>query len=397
MKRKTWMSTVVAVALLSTGLVGWVSGAAGSDPEPYISPDLQYHFDPGPGWPAGWEPPATPTELTPEAREEFEFGQAMTPPGEVRPERLEFRVLSPLPAWTKEYPYYWVHEMLYCGAAAYAYYYPRPDTGLIHKTYDESYSVGKSGSGGNCKFGPVNTISLNRKRTPEEQEQFDLGNLVDRDVQLARGKLEACHEDVIEGAFDNIHVCFNYGNASARFDVPAYLDASVGRVRVPIRFVSEMMGAEVTWDQATETVTIRLPAVSREIVQPEMLPGYTPVQMWRENAYTLAAETFKWKLVTVTQPAKTIVLRVGSDLALVDGQEVKIDAPPVVLPPGRTMVPVRFVAEALGAKVYWVGNEPIFLTSAGGLGGRNQVHIFTPLLPYFAAPDWFLETRAMKF
>ncbi|MCW1300751.1 MAG: copper amine oxidase N-terminal domain-containing protein [Candidatus Parvarchaeota archaeon] len=45
-----------------------------------------------------------------------------------------------------------------------------------------------------------------------------------------------------------------------------------------------------------------------------------------------------------------IVLKVGSKYSLVNGNEVKLDVAPVIIS-NRTMVPVRFIAEAFGAKV----------------------------------------------
>ena len=60
----------------------------------------------------------------------------------------------------------------------------------------------------------------------------------------------------------------------SRFDTPAYLDTTVNRVRVPIRFVSEMMGAQVSWDQANRRVTIYFPAVTREVMKAVPAPGY---------------------------------------------------------------------------------------------------------------------------
>jgi hypothetical protein len=61
--------------------------------------------------------------------------------------------------------------------------------------------------------------------------------------------------------------------------------------------------------------------------------------------------------VTIVYGKKTIVLTIGSRWALVNGKRVLIDSNPDVVPyiqaPGRTMVPVRFIAEQLGAFVRW--------------------------------------------
>jgi hypothetical protein len=97
-------------------------------------------------------------------------------------------------------------------------------------------------------------------------------------------------------------------------DAKPYLDHEINRVRVPIRFVAEAMGAQVQWDQPTQTVTI-------------------------------------------TREGLVIKLVINQTTALVNGQPLPIDAPPKLVQ-NRTMVPLRFVSEAFGAKVEWVGTEP---------------------------------------
>ncbi len=51
---------------------------------------------------------------------------------------------------------------------------------------------------------------------------------------------------------------------------------------------------------------------------------------------------------------KTIVMKLGSTTATIDGKSVKLDVAPVAVD-GRTLVPVRFISEALDAKVDWDG------------------------------------------
>lgn len=86
-----------------------------------------------------------------------------------------------------------------------------------------------------------------------------------------------------------------------------------GRTLVPVRFVSQALGAKVDWDDATRTVTI-------------------------------------------TGNGRTIVLPVGQAAATVNGQPVTFDVPANIYL-DRTYVPLRFVSEALGAKVDWDAAE----------------------------------------
>lgn len=52
---------------------------------------------------------------------------------------------------------------------------------------------------------------------------------------------------------------------------------------------------------------------------------------------------------------KTIVLVINSKTAFIDNQPVLLDVPALILN-GRTLVPIRFVAESLGAEVGWNSN-----------------------------------------
>lgn len=91
------------------------------------------------------------------------------------------------------------------------------------------------------------------------------------------------------------------------FDVPPLLEK--GRTLVPLRAIFEALGAEVGWDEATRTVTAAKPGVS-------------------------------------------LSLTVDSTRALVNETEMILDVPAKVVE-GRTLVPLRFVGEALGASVEW--------------------------------------------
>lgn len=51
-----------------------------------------------------------------------------------------------------------------------------------------------------------------------------------------------------------------------------------------------------------------------------------------------------------------IILIIGSDKAVVNGEEITLDSS-AFEENGRTFVPVRFVFEALGADVEWIQDE----------------------------------------
>jgi len=68
---------------------------------------------------------------------------------------------------------------------------------------------------------------------------------------------------------------------------------------------------------------------------------------WNATAHT----------VTIVLGTKTLVLTMGDAYAVGNGKRFGIDSNPDVMPyiqaPGHTMLPVRFIAEQLGASVMW--------------------------------------------
>lgn len=117
----------------------------------------------------------------------------------------------------------------------------------------------------------------------------------------------------------NVSVFVN-GSPVAFPDQQPYLDTSAGRVYVPLRFVSEALGAGVSWVQEEQKIVIN-------------------------KGDTL------------------IMLHSGSREVYVNSRIYTMDVA-VELVNGRNMVPLRFVSEALGAQVEW---------TASGRGGRVDI------------------------
>lgn len=81
------------------------------------------------------------------------------------------------------------------------------------------------------------------------------------------------------------------------------------RTLVPIRAITESLGAEVTWDEETQTITI-------------------------------------------TKDGNEVVLQIGSTSILVNGVEVECEVA-AKIENGRTLVPLRIISEALRKTVDW--------------------------------------------
>lgn len=64
---------------------------------------------------------------------------------------------------------------------------------------------------------------------------------------------------------------------------------------------------------------------------------------------------FSFKGDTLSENQKRVIkLQIGNKIAYVDGNNLTLDVPPQIIN-GRTMVPVRFISEGLGADVQWDG------------------------------------------
>ncbi len=100
-----------------------------------------------------------------------------------------------------------------------------------------------------------------------------------------------------------------------KVDVAPYLDSSSWRTMVPIRHVTEALGAIVKWDGTQRKVTVTM-YCGTEVLN--------KMEMW-----------------------------IGEKTYLINGVADTMDMPPVIKY-DRTYVPFRFVAEAMGATVGWI-------------------------------------------
>ena len=90
------------------------------------------------------------------------------------------------------------------------------------------------------------------------------------------------------------------------FDVQPVMESN--RVLVPLRAIFEALDSDISWDNETQTV--------------------------------------------IASGNKVIVLQIDSDIAFVNGEKKQLDVP-ARLVNGSSMVPLRFVGEAVGADVHW--------------------------------------------
>ena len=151
--------------------------------------------------------------------------------------------------------------------------------------------------------------------------------------------------------------------------------------------IAEGTAVKLTW-LAPETVK-GLDLVGYYVYRGDSKSGYdeaplndftTPERLWTDNTvqpgltyryfvtavYANGAESEGSNEVEVSLDGKSIVLTVGSGVASVCGTEVELDQPPTIVD-GRTMLPFRFVAENLGAEVFWNADSRQVTAVSGGV------------------------------
>jgi hypothetical protein len=97
-------------------------------------------------------------------------------------------------------------------------------------------------------------------------------------------------------------------------------------------------------------------AINGDVLPPDPAPrivgkggGRLVVPVVRIYAALGIAVNRRGSTITASAPGKTIVVRIGSSTALIDGRPVTMESPALTID-GATYVPLRFVAEALGAQ-----------------------------------------------
>jgi hypothetical protein len=165
----------------------------------------------------------------------------------------------------------------------------------------------------------ISDVYFNVDRTVPEGDMIlqllgnavDDANIINRDVALefvaAKVITPAPGETMGNGEFKIGSNIYYVGGVAKVMDVAPYIKGD--RTYVPMRYLGEMLGAEVVWDDAARTVTL-------------------------------------------TRGETTVVFTIGSTSYTVNGEAKSADVAPEIAS-DRTMLPARFVAEAFGAIVGW--------------------------------------------
>jgi hypothetical protein len=144
------------------------------------------------------------------------------------------------------------------------------------------------------------------RATMAERLMFVKGEYTEEELEQYRNASEnirARHKNANVLGLDSVMI----GKTIIKFDSAPFIKG--GRTLIPVRAITEGLGAEVVWNEEEQTVTI-------------------------------------------SKDGQEIVLTVGSDVVLVNGEEVVLDALTEITN-NRTYVPLRFIAETFGLEVEW--------------------------------------------
>lgn len=173
-------------------------------------------------------------------------------------------------------------------------------TGTDNTQTRPSGNFGGGGGGmGSMAAGSLTTFALNRLANLQEQLGREVTPLPETSEETGSNTSSGTDEKTITVTLDGKSITFPDQDP---------LQQS-GRVMVPVNAILEALGAEVTWDKTAKTVT----AVLND---------------------------------------QTLMLKIGSSTATVNGEKLEIDAP-AIIQNSRTLVPVRFISEGLGLTVDW--------------------------------------------
>jgi len=172
---------------------------------------------------------------------------------------------------------------------------------------------------------------------------------------------------------------YTVNGTAAMFDVAPYLDAAANRSMIPMRFIAEAFGAAVTWDDATKTQTIMLNGKTFKLTANVALPDGMGTPVLKNDRFFVPLRyvsqelgaTVDWDDATQTNtitytknpdsgntggtPDQIVLKATMNKLQYtVNGTAAMFDVAPYLdTKANRSMIPMRFIAEAFGATVAW--------------------------------------------
>lgn len=172
------------------------------------------------------------------------------------------------------------------------------------------------------KYTEPQRISINANEEAKIIYRLDLGQWVEYERPFHIDRTTVLEFYAVDTAGNKSPVGYSEYNFSSNYKPPIFVTINDekleldthpiienGRVLIPVRAISEYLGASVIWEE-------------------------------------------KAKTITVTKPGTELRLQVENKVAYNNGQLLNLDVAPMIVQ-GRTFVPVRFISEAFGCDVQW--------------------------------------------
>jgi len=185
----------------------------------------------------------------------------------------------------------------------------------------------------------------------------------------------------------------------ARVDFPDQQPVIIdGRTLVPVRGAFEMLGFEVEWE--TDVITIidsrfdlsRIPMSDQERQQERQEwaeewteRGIIGAVTLRSAEYEIIMEVWREYFITETDQLRPMFIRrsvhdpVMGGLPVITrpGRRIYLEVPPQIIN-GRVMMPIRPLAEAVGARVGWDGSTQAITITSGDFDFYTEFVAYSP-------------------
>ena len=195
---------------------------------------------------------------------------------------------------------------------------------------------------------------------PEDDKKDPVVEVKDDVITVSKNedgkKVTADYKLAEDAVADTLVVVDKDGNV-----VDATYDAETGKITI-----EGAADGEYTVEVATEVEVMILTIdehdahvfgeEDRNDVTPKIVNDRTmlPARFVAENLGATVAWDEEARKVTITKDDIVIEITIDAEVALVNGEEVKLDSP-AFIENSRTYTPIRFISETLGAKVFWNG------------------------------------------
>jgi hypothetical protein len=149
------------------------------------------------------------------------------------------------------------------------------------------------------------------------------------------------------------------------------------KIRISLVSVLALLLLLPSFSYATSHIVV---IVNGEVLQNEVEPviknGVTLVPL--RGIFELLGASVEWntklKMVTAKKDGTTVQLTIGSSIGYRNKEKITLEVEPQIIK-GTTMVPLRFIGQAFGGKVQWLGETRSIFIVNGDLKHDPVIHL----------------------